>query len=270
MQLFGFNTTKKQEVTQSQPIVNDYEKFWATQTSPRNLLNYDYNNPLVTEVYNSDYVYFGDDNIYPNILNELFYSSPFHSSIINFKVLNVIGGGYDVIPDIGIDMQAMISIKQMEIIFNESFLNQMAYDFNIHNRLTWKIYWNNDHSKIIKIERIDPAWVRATKKDSDGNIKKYAIGEDWTGRIRNKINQYYYLPTFDVYAKDEKVQLYTWKGFSPGMEYYAKPIYANANNWLYLDGQISYYHKSNIENSINPSVVMKFYETFANKQEQTH
>jgi phage portal protein BeeE len=76
------------------------------------------------------------------------------------------------------------------------------------------------------------------------------------------------IPAFDKFNKDEKCQLLVYQGYSPGLEYYSQPIYANAANWIFLDGQISYYHKSNIENSLNPSLAIKIYEKPANDEEK--
>ena len=267
MKLFGFNFNREQPKIQE--VVQTTNQQMQFSLLGNNKINYDYNNPLISEVLTTEYIYFGEDNAYPNILNELYYSSPFHSSIINFKQLNLVGGGYEVIPNQGATEKQKIDMYQMQFIFNENFINQMGMDFLIHGRLTWKVYWNDDHTKIINIERIEPAWVRATEKNEFGKITKFAIGEDWQNKLRNnRARKYYYIPSFDTYKKEEKVQLWTYQIFSPGLEYYCQPTYANAANWIYLDGQISYYHKSNIENSINPSVVMKFYEKPANKQEE--
>ena len=267
MKIFGFNINNKPKEVTKTP--DNHQQQMSFGLLANNKVNYDYNQPLITEVYNTEYIYFGDDNAYPNILNELYYASPFHSSIINFKQLNLVGAGYDITYNLGITEKQKIDANQMKYIFNDNFINQMGMDFLIHGRITWKVYWNDEHTKVINVERVEPAWVRATMKNEFGKIGKYAIGEDWQGKLRNnRATKYVYVPSFDVYKKDEKVQLYVYQIFSPGLEYYCQPTYANAANWIYLDGQISYYHKSNIENSINPSIVMKFYEKPANKQEQ--
>jgi hypothetical protein len=270
MKIFGFNFNKKEQPVIQQSNEN-YERFSLMRNTitGNGKINYDYNIPLITEVYNTQYIYFGDDNMYPNILNELYYSSPFHSSIINFKQLNLVGSGYEVISPNNLTEQQKIDINQMKFIFNENFINQMGMDFLIHGRLTWKITWNNEHTKIVNIERIEPANVRAYEKNEFGRIPKYAISTDWQNKLRyNRATNFVYIPAFDTFKKDEKVQLWTYQIFSPGLEYYCQPVYANAANWIYLDGQISFYHKSNIENSINPSMVLKFYEKPANQQEQ--
>jgi hypothetical protein len=264
MAWYNFSKAKKEVLIlpiERETVKDKYEKFYGLdRVSSENL-----NQPLITERFSGEYIFFGNDNLYPNLLNNLFYASPFHASIINFKNEHIVGNGYDIITAVT-EQRELIAIEQMKYFFDELFINQMGMDYNIHNRLTWKIYWNPEHTKIINIERIEPAKVRATKK-VDGKIKEYLINDDWTLRLTG-LNQKEYIPAFDTFNKSQKVQLWVWQGYSPGLEYYCQPSYASSVNWLYLDGQISYFHKSNIENSINPSMVMKFYEKPANMAEQ--
>ena len=46
--------------------------------------------------------------------------------------------------------------------------------------------------------------------------------------------------------------------FDDGDMIYPIPNYASANNWIFLDGELSYLHKSNILNSVFASTVYKF------------
>jgi hypothetical protein len=277
MKIFGFEFGRKKDKVDiiTLPMDNTYnhEKFYSVSRQGVGVsrngsgLNYDYNIPAVTELLNSNYIYFGEDNQYPNILNNLYYSSPFHASIVDFKRLNLIGGGYEVTPMFGATEADLIMIKQMEYMFDENTINKLTTDLLIHNRICIRVTWNTEHTKIIRLERVEPANVRSTKK-VDGKVKKYAYNIDWTAALNARQNDYIYIPAFDSFDKSEKEQLYVWQGFSPGLEYYTQPTYANAANWMALDGQISYYHKSNMENSINPSVVLKFPEKLANKEEE--
>jgi hypothetical protein len=259
MKLFGFEISRPKQEPVSNIDAFDNKRYSFAKSG-----KYDYNTPI-QEIVNDEYVYFGSDNLYPNHLNELFYSSPFHSSIINFKVLNLIGGGLTTTFSDKSTEKQKIEITQMVLRFNDFFLNQLAYDFMVHSRVCHKVYWNEDHTKIVNIERIDPAWVRSGKK-IEGKVRFYVINPKW-GKSMVK-TQGEKIPAFDKFNKDEKCQLLVYQGYSPGLEYYSQPIYANAANWIFLDGQISYYHKSNIENSLNPSLAIKIYEKPANDEEK--
>jgi len=259
MKLFGFDITRPKETPVATAEVFDHKKFDFGRSG-----KYNYNEPI-QEVVNDEYVYFGQDNLYPNHLNELFYSSPFHSSIINFKVLNLIGGGLTFTPNDKTTEMQKIEVEQWKYKFDDLFINQLAYDYIVHSRVCHKVYWNDEHTKIVGVERIDPAWVRIGKK-IEGKSRYYVINSKWgKGMNKNKAEK---IPAFDAYKKDEKCQMVSYQTYSPGLEYYSQPVYANAANWIFLDGQISYYHKSNIENSLNPSLAIKIYEKPANEEEK--
>lgn len=259
MKLFGLEITRPKETPVKSVELFDHKKFDFGRNG-----KYNYNEPI-QEVVNDEYVYFGVDNLYPNHLNELFYSSPFHSSIINFKVLNLIGGGLKYTYNPNTTEMQKIELEQWKYKFDDLFINQLAYDYIVHSRVCHKVYWNDEHTKIIAIERVDPAWVRVGKK-IEGKTRFYVINSKWgKGMNKNKIEK---IPAFDAYRKDEKCQMLSYQTYSPGLEYYSQPVYANAANWIFLDGQISYYHKANIENSLNPSLAIKIYEKPANEEEK--
>ena len=41
-----------------------------------------------------NWVDFGEGNLYPEVLNQMYFSSPLHGAIVDFKTNAVIGGGY--------------------------------------------------------------------------------------------------------------------------------------------------------------------------------
>jgi capsid portal protein len=62
---------------------------------------------------------------------------------------------------------------------------------------------------------------------------------------------------YHITCKDE-VQLYCYEVHSVGQDYYPLPTYTSALNFAYLSGELSFFAKSNIQNSIFPSFAMMF------------
>jgi len=109
--------------------------------------------------------------------------------------------------------------------------------------------------KLLKAERVDPSQIRYR---FDGN---YEYCEDWaTYRGRRTIRPYN--PAGNIGEV-----LYTKQDESPGQDHYPIPAYSAALNWCYLDGEQSLLHKSNIQNSIFPSVYIRRPKRFSNKKE---
>jgi capsid portal protein len=54
---------------------------------------------------------------------------------------------------------------------------------------------------------------------------------------------------------------------TPGQDIYPIPVYNSILNWAYLDGEQSFFHKSNIENSVFPSAVIRRPKEFTSNDE---
>jgi capsid portal protein len=61
--------------------------------------------------------------------------------------------------------------------------------------------------------------------------------------------------------------LYTYGEVGAGQDIYPIPTYSSALNWCYLDGEQSYFHKSNLQNSIFPSLIIRRPKRFGTKKE---
>jgi capsid portal protein len=76
--------------------------------------------------------------------------------------------------------------------------------------------------------------------------------DDWASRIDvEQVKPYHPLNT-------DKCQLYSYELPSIGQDYYSLPQYTSALNFAFLSGELSYFAKSNIQNSIFPAFAMMF------------
>jgi hypothetical protein len=233
-------------------------------------MKYDYSQPLVNERNISNgYVYFGPDNLYPQELNTLYYTSSLHGSILDFKKLLTAGDGYVLNTDKLSGMQ-LVEAKQMETFFSEDqsiaeLLPIMAMDYHIHGMVYFELTWNDDFTKVIRRKRISPEKMRVGARDVNGVVKSYYYCYDWFNRGLYPVKA---IPVFDPLNKTDKVQVWRFSINSPGQNVYSLPNYVAAANWIALDGMISNYHKSNIENSVNPSFLMQFYKKPSGPEEK--
>jgi capsid portal protein len=61
--------------------------------------------------------------------------------------------------------------------------------------------------------------------------------------------------------------LYTFGEAGAGQDFYPIPAYSSALNWVFLDGEQSFLHKNNIQNSIFPSLAIRRPKRFGSKKE---
>jgi hypothetical protein len=206
---------------------------------------------------------FGTNGLYPNELNGLYNQSPLHSAIINFKKMLTTGNGYTVVEKPQ-DANGIIALNQLTTQFDE-MLNDIAQDLYLHSRIHIKVTWNSNNTKILKLERISPEKIRINEVDELMKPISYLYNWDWLSI--NKFNTITY-PKFDPYNKKDKVQLFTFDIKTPGMKLYPIPTYESAIPWIILDAEMAQYHKANITNSVNPSLLIQYYEKPGSQEEK--
>jgi hypothetical protein len=192
------------------------------------------------------WVRFGEGNLYPELLNQIYYSSPLHGAIVDFKTNAVIGGGFNLMTD-KLTPQEKLEMFAFEKKANlKHTVKAVTKQLIIHNRVYFKLYFG-EKRKLIKIENVSPEKVRISPCR-----KKYYLSDDWSTRIDTEVIKPYHITCTD------DVQLYCYEIKSVGQDYYPLPTYTSALNFAFLSGELSYFAKSNIQNSIFPSFAMMF------------
>ncbi len=192
------------------------------------------------------WVRFGEGNLYPELLNQIYYSSPLHGAIVDFKTNAVIGGGFNLTTD-KLTPQEKVEMFSFEKKANlKHTVKAVTKQLIIHNRVYFKLYFG-EKRKLIKIENVSPEKVRISPCR-----KKYYLSDDWSTRIDTEVIKPYHITCND------DVQLYCYEIKSVGQDYYPLPTYTSALNFAFLSGELSYFAKSNIQNSIFPSFAMMF------------
>jgi capsid portal protein len=209
--------------------------------------------PFVRGYGSERYIRFGNDNLFPQIVNQMYFQSALNGSIINYKANAVIGGGYEIISN---DTSAVQKIKEYTFIKKNKFnklIRQLTKDLIMHGRVCVII---DPTAKDISIKRVGPEKVRV-------NITKtiYTISDDWA----RSVGMYEIAPYY-VGAKEKTLFVYQIDG-DAGQDIYPIPQYCSALNDAFLDGEMSYLQKSNIINSIFPSFMIKLAKKFGSQDE---
>jgi hypothetical protein len=239
MKLFGFNISRSNDVVQ----VESYQSF---STPFQKVGDANLSLPYIDQrLVQRGFIPFGGDNLYPQTLNQLYYTSSLHGSIIDFTMNASCGGGYELEVEQG-GMKNELDAKRFERINKLPMLTKsILKDIQIHSR----VYFVGDfkQGKLMKYKRICPAKVRTNPDKS-----LYFISQDWS--LQTNIEQIHpYKPD----CKDGRY-LIVFEEESVGQDIYPLPQYTSAANWIFLDGEMSYLQKSNILNSIFPSMAFMF------------
>ena len=192
------------------------------------------------------YIPFGQDNLFPELLNQLYYSSPLHGAIVDYKTNAAIGGGYTL------ETEKMTNEDKLKLFTFEKKIKlskiglTIAKQLIVHNRVYFKLCYNKK-GELYKIENLSPEKLRIAR-----DKVTYFICDDWSARIDiQEIKKYH--PT-----NTDLEQLYCYELIGLGQEWYPLPQYTSALNFAFLSGELSYFAKANIQNSIFPSFAMMF------------
>lgn len=223
---------------------------------------YDYSKPYVNEYTNNRWIPFGEDNLYPYILLDMYQSSPFHAAILDFKTKVLLSGDL-VVEGGGTTLEDKLAVEKLKMMFNRDFLEQFVKEYLIHQRLNFFVTRKGNTATV---EMVGSEKIRVANYDHSSGGKGYFFSKDW--RKRRGSGKEEFIPSYDPFNKKEVSQLKCFQTLSPGQDIYAIPTYSSAANWIWLDGQIAFFQKQNIENSINPSAVIKLFKNFANPEEE--
>jgi hypothetical protein len=213
--------------------------------------------PQVNKYYTvNNIVRFGADNLYPQLLNQMYYSSAIHSACIDFTTGAVISGGLDWKNEAKTSNEKLEQLTFMKKYKIQKLSKQITRDFVIHRRVCIRIVKNNEG--VLKIiERLDPSTIRNCI-----NNKLFIWSDDWSRGLINEKPYKLYKP-----GCKETETLYVFQDETPGQDVYPIPAYNSVLNWLQLDAEIAFLQKSNIQNSVFPSIVVRRPKTFDSLEE---
>lgn len=222
----------------------------------------DLSKPLVNDRYTGGggYVLFGADNQYPDMLASLYYTSPLHHAIINYKRNAIAGHGFVTAYKSNGTATDLLNQAVFDRIIRRTH-KHLALDLIMHSRMYLKLTFD-DKGQLKTARRLDPTMIRHSRADIYGEVTTLFVNRDWSmGYGAEEIE------VLDR-SKVQQTAIYMYQDVTAGVPTYALPAYATAANWMFLDGEISMLHKSNILNSINPSYILNFPKMPANRQEQ--
>lgn len=201
------------------------------------------------------YIRFGTDNLYPQLINQMYQQSPLNGAIINFKRNAVIGGGWEIN---SMAESATDKVKEYTFIKKnklKKLMHQATLDLIMHGRIT--IIVNEDEKGNVTFKRVGPETVR---NNEDSTI--YTISNDWSRQI--DLKQY---RAYKVGIKGESLFEYAPSKGEAGQSIYSIPQYCSALNSAFLNGEIPFLQKSNLINSIFPSLMLTMAKKFASQEE---
>jgi len=212
--------------------------------------------PEFKEVKNKEYIYFGEDNNYPDYLIELYLRCAKHNAIINGKTNYIYGGG--LVTDDKTSTVSQKAITQKFINKLKPFINDMIKDFELFNSIAIEIIYDKLGKEIA-----DFAYMPISKIRTNADESLYFYSNDWKqSKQTEEKTGFKELEPFDYENKVKGSQLFVFKLKSPknGVDknVYGIPNYIGATSAIETDIEISNFHLNNIKSGFSMGQIISF------------
>ena len=206
--------------------------------------------PLITEDTKTRYTWipfgvYGHDDFF-NAVTMTFNVSTTNSACIEGIADLIYGKGlYSKTPAFNDLLQKLIPQEETK---------RVAFDLKLYGNACYQVYWDDSHTKIIKMYHIPVQTIRAEKIGNSPRIENFYYCIDWNDQ--KKIKEKKKIPAFGT--SNEKMELLYIKNYSPGLYYYSLPDWVSAMQFAISEGEISNLHLNNITNGFLPAVMLNF------------
>jgi len=183
------------------------------------------------------------DDFYPEV------TAAYNTSTTNAACIEGIA---DLIFGKGIYTKNEAFTEALSRIVPQEELKRAIFDLKLYGNGAFQVYWNDDHTKVIKFYHIPVQTLRAEKLYDNPKIQNYYYCTDWFDMKaqKSKIK----IPAFGT--SNEKREILWVKNYTPGKYYYSIPDWIAALQFSFVEAELSNLHLNNIENGFLPLVMV--------------
>ena len=217
-----------------------------------------YNIPHLVEDSKNDWVSFGEDNLYPNYLLELFLGSAINGALVKSIGAMIYGEGLAATNvDESTDTKESY-LRLTELLHNsdDDVLKDLALDLKLFGGCYVNVIWSRDRSKIAKIHHIPAQYIRSGKM-IDGEIQHYYYSADWSKAKKGQFKPRAYA-AFNTEDRTQASQILMIRDKNPALFYGFAPDYVAATDWIQMELEIAQFHLANITSGMTPSMHVGF------------
>ena len=217
-----------------------------------------YNIPHLVEKTNQEWISFGEDNLYPNYLLDLFLGSAINGALVKSIGAMIYGEGIAATNvNESIDTKESY-LRLTELLHNsdDDVLKDLAMDLKLFGGCYVNVIWSRDRSKIAKMKHIPAQYIRSGKM-IDGEVEHYYYSADWSKTKKSEYKPRAY-KAFSTEDRTQASQILMIRDKNPALFYGFAPDYVAATDWIQMELEIAQFHLSNITSGMTPSMHVGF------------
>ncbi len=198
--------------------------------------------PLASDVM----VRFGQDNLYPNFLLNLYANCPIHHAIIDTKAAYIIGDG------LRLKGGGELNIVPNQTESMDEFVDKIVKDYLIHNAYSVEVQYNEltYKEKALAYNHIPVHCLRMNKEKT-----KFWYSDNW---IYKKLEWTY--ERWQVQNPDPTSKVFWNDGYIPSVNrVYVEPDYTACIESIVTDMSIRLFNRNNITSNFSPSKLITYF-----------
>jgi hypothetical protein len=130
----------------------------------------------------------------------------------------------------------------------------------------FQVIYNQDHSKIVKVEHIPVETLRAERANEKGDIPAYYYAKSWDA-VKARKEEPVRIDAFGM--SNNGIEILYIKPYKAGYYYYAPTDYQGSLPYADLEEEVANYHINNIKNGLAPSMLVNFNNGIPTEEDQT-
>jgi hypothetical protein len=210
-----------------------------------------YEVPSIKESTRYDWVEYGDSNNYFGELIDRYTGSPTNSRCVNGISDLIYGRGLNATDS----EENPVQFGQMQQILKDADVRRIVSDLKLLGQASIQVVYNKRKTKIMSLKHFPTETLRA-EKAKNGKIEAFYYHPKWNEiKPSDKPKR---IPAFKFGKKSETVELYCVKPYKAGFYYYSPVDYQGCLQYCNLEEEVSNYHINNIQNGLQPSLLLNF------------
>ena len=126
------------------------------------------------------FVNYGDDNLFPQYLVDLYHSSATHNALVTSIAMMIFGEGFDAS-----DLEGLLAFDQWNL--NDE-LRKACLDFKIQGGFALEVNWSLDRTTIANVSHLPFENVRSGFVNDDEKVESYFYSKDWSDKREEPVS----------------------------------------------------------------------------------
>lgn len=202
---------------------------------------------------NSLWMNYGQDNLYPQFIIEMWNKSAILRTGLLAKITAVKGNGLE--SDFEGDLDGLENANPDES-WNDVW-SKVVQDYEIFGGFALNVVWSNDGTTVAAVYHVDFSKVRSGMLDRESDkVEYYWVSSDWSRYRKPEWKPKAYKRYNPEDAREYPSQILYFFDHNPGQIYYGLPTWIAGGTDVMSDVEISAYHVSHLKQGLAPSMII--------------